>query len=90
MDHLEVKGIHLFGSIARGDQVGTSDIDILIVLKGSFRGDPIDRSLDYSCYYRLPIGVDLLMIGEKELDQRLIEQDPFYSKIWQEQLQLAG
>ncbi len=87
-DHPEVKGIHLFGSLARGDQVGTSDIDILVILKGSFRGDPIDQSLEYSHHYRLPIGVDLLMTGDVELAERLAENDPFYTKIWQEQISL--
>jgi predicted nucleotidyltransferase len=87
-EHPEVKGVHLFGSLARADQVGTSDIDLLILLKGVFREDPIEEALNFRPYFTLPIGVDLLVIGEVELAERLAENDPFFTKIWQEQISL--
>jgi predicted nucleotidyltransferase len=87
-EHPEVKSVHLFGSLARADQVGTSDIDLLILLKGSFLGDPINKALKFRPYFTLPIGVDLLVAGEEELAARLAENDPFFTKIWQEQISL--
>jgi len=57
-EHREVKEVRLFGSLARGDQVGTSDVDILIILENDLVYSPLEQVRDYYPYFDLPIGVD--------------------------------
>ena len=87
--HPEVKQIRLFGSVARGDQVGTSDVDILVLLHGSGPVDPLKAALDYLPYFALPVGVDLLVVGEAQVEKRLAQADPFMQRIWGESLELS-
>ena len=54
----EVKEVRLFGPLARGDQVGTSDVDILIILESDLVYSPLEQVRDYYPYFDLPIGVD--------------------------------
>ena len=71
----EVQRVILFGSMARGDAVPGSDVDLLVVLSES------DRSfLDRIASYRLsgvPIGVDVFPYTEDELAQMLGEDNGF-------------
>jgi predicted nucleotidyltransferase len=57
-EHREVKEVRLFGSLARGDQVGTSDVDILIILENDQVYSPLEQVRDYYPFFNLPIGVD--------------------------------
>jgi predicted nucleotidyltransferase len=41
-EHPEVVSVRVFGSIARGDHVGTSDVDVLIVLRDAVVDNPIE------------------------------------------------
>ena len=88
--HREVKEIWLFGSVARGDQVGTSDVDILIVVYGAGPADRLNAALDFASYFALPVGVDLLVMGEMQVEKRLTEGDPFVRRIYQEGRPLGG
>lgn len=85
-----VKEIWLFGSVARGDQVGVSDADILIVEAGDGPPDRLRAAVKYLAYFALPVGVDLLVAGEREVSQRLAEGDPFLRRVRQEGRQLAA
>ena len=85
----EVVSVRLFGSIARGDQVGTSDADVLIVLRAGTQGDPIDWIRTYYGYFRLPVPVDLLVYSEDQVAGRLNAGDPQFTRLWTESLNLS-
>lgn len=83
-EHARVQTIRLFGSMARGDQVGTSDADILIVVRNNEQTEVLDQIRLFYAYFDLPIGVDLLVYSEEEIEHRLQTGDPFLSRIWAE------
>ena len=87
--HKEVHSIHLFGSLVRGDQVGTSDADVLTLLHDPTDDHQIDLIRRYLKYFNLPIGTDLIVIDNPSFSQRLAADDPFISRLWQESVQLA-
>jgi predicted nucleotidyltransferase len=77
-------GMRVFGSVARGDHVGTSDVDVLIVLRDGELEDALERIRAFYPYFELPIGVDLLVHRRKRLEQRLESGDPFVRRMWEE------
>jgi len=40
-------------------------------------------------YFALPVGVDLLVMGEAQVEKRLAQADPFMQRIWGESLELS-
>ncbi len=86
--HSNVQDVRVFGSIARGDHVGTSDVDLLIILANTPEqnspADRIARSLPFYRYFDLPIGVDLLVCTASELERKT----PFLSRIYAESIPL--
>lgn len=66
-EHPEAAEVRLFGSLARGDQTGTSDIDILIVLERTLEVDPVRRALTFLPYFDLERGTDILVYTRAEL-----------------------
>jgi predicted nucleotidyltransferase len=71
----------LFGSHARGTAAADSDVDLLVVLQGSPRNDKAARmrmALEH------PFAMDLLVIGESRLQQRLRMGDSFLAEIVRE------
>lgn len=84
----EVAEVRVFGSIARGDQVGASDVDVLVVLEGCVPGDPIEQIRLFCAYFDLPIGVDVLVYTQDQLARRLQSGDAFVKRMWQESLAL--
>lgn len=83
-DHPAVKSVRVFGSVARGDQVGTSDVDVLIILPGDEPVFLLEQIRRFYPYFDLPVGVDLLVYSEGQLAHRLQAQDPFMTRLWQE------
>jgi predicted nucleotidyltransferase len=66
----EVADVRVFGSIARGEQTGDSDVDVLVVVSDNPRGpELLERISDYLTYFDLPIGVDLLVCSEERAKQ---------------------
>ncbi len=86
--HPEVASIRLFGSMARGDQVGTSDVDVLIVLRDNDPLDPLEGSRAFYRYFNIPVPVDLLVCNEVHAATRVASGDPHFTRIWQESLEL--
>lgn len=80
----EVQAVYLFGSLARGDYTGFSDIDLLILLRESEEPDPIQRLLLYLPFFCLERGVDLLVYTLAEWEAALKAGNPFLEKIWEE------
>ena len=87
-EHPEVTDVRVFGSIARGDHVGVSDVDVLIVLRNGELADPMEQIHTFYPYFDLPIGVDLLVYSFEQLEQRLEVGDPFLEQVWGESLPL--
>jgi predicted nucleotidyltransferase len=65
-----VDQVRLFGSLARGDATGLSDVDILILLRRALESDPHRRILTFLPYFDLPRNTDLLVYTLAELEQR--------------------
>ncbi len=90
VDHNNVLDVRVFGSIARGDHVGTSDVDILVILADApDYGGPsarIERDRLFYPYFDLPIGVNLLVYTEAEI----AEDTPFLSQIYVESVSLLS
>ena len=85
--HPEVREVRLFGSLARGDQTGTSDADLLIVLRpGQELADPLELTRKYLRYFDLPIGVDLLIVSQEEIIRRRQAGDRFLDRLLNESL----
>lgn len=84
----DVAQVRVFGSLARGDQVGTSDIDVLILLHEGDAQDPLKQTRAFSVYFDLPIGVDVLVYTQAQLARRLAAGDAFVQRMWEESLAL--
>jgi predicted nucleotidyltransferase len=85
--HPQVVGVRLFGSVARGDCTGTSDVDVLVVLRHTAEPDPVRRILTFLPYFTLDRGADLLVYTEAELERGLAE-NPALQRIWSESISL--
>ena len=83
-DRPEVVEVRVFGSLARSDQTGASDADVLLILQDTPESDPHRRILTYLPYFDLTLGTDLLVYTRAELNRRLAAQDPFVRRIWAE------
>lgn len=87
-EHPKVVSVRVFGSVARGDHVGASDVDVLIVLDVDVLDDPIERARLFYPYFDLPIGVDLLVWTTETLKQQLGTGNEFVIRAWQESIEL--
>lgn len=73
--HPEVRRIIMFGSMARGDAVPGSDVDLLLLLSHS--DTPfLDRSVKYHPT-GIPVGVDVFAYTEAEVARMLLEGNGF-------------
>jgi predicted nucleotidyltransferase len=64
----------LFGSHARGDASGDSDVDLLVVLP--FEGRGLDKSLEILASIDPEFSVDLLVRRPEDVARRYAEGDP--------------
>jgi predicted nucleotidyltransferase len=87
MEVPEIADRHLFGSLARGDQTGTSDVDILIMLRESF-SEPVAQTRRSYPYFDLPVGVDLLVPHCVQAVRRWEARAPFIQRFWLEDVQI--
>ena len=67
LEHAEIERVVLFGSMARGDAVPGSDVDLLMVLSES-RFPFLDRSVEYRPS-GIPVGVDVSAYTEDEIEK---------------------
>ncbi|NWG14623.1 MAG: nucleotidyltransferase domain-containing protein [Acidobacteria bacterium] len=90
-DDLEVQGVALFGSLARGDYSLRSDADILVCLRSSPEEKVADRIPPLlAAFLEAPVPVDVLPLTASEICQRLQDPSPFWSRISREAILLAG
>jgi len=80
----EVSEIRVFGSIARGDYTGTSDVDVLVILRDTPEKDNLALIRKFYSYFDLPVGVDLIVLTEDQIKTRLEDKDPFVTQILEE------
>ena len=71
----EVKRVTLFGSLARGDAVPGSDVDLLIILSNADK--PWKNRIPHYRPSGIPIGVDVFPYTEGELERMVEEGNPF-------------
>ncbi len=72
--------IIIFGSIAKNNYTGTSDVDIAIILKESDLSF-IERIVKYRKYFDLDIGVDLFVYTFSEFEKMKRENNFFIKEI---------
>jgi predicted nucleotidyltransferase len=82
----DVEEIRMFGSLARGDATGTSDADILIVLREATDTDPHRRILRFIRYFDLDRGTDLLIYTHAELEHEISSDNRFLQQVWRESI----
>jgi predicted nucleotidyltransferase len=75
--------------LARGDQVGTSDVDVLILVRHVWDAKPDEQVRRYYRFFDIPMGVDILVLDKESIDKRLKDGDRFISQLWAEQVELA-
>lgn len=69
-EHEEVVQVVLFGSVASGRAVPSSDADILVVVRDS-QTPFLDRAAPYRAYFTdIGVGVDLFVYSEQEVSGR--------------------
>jgi predicted nucleotidyltransferase len=61
--------VRLFGSLAKGEETGISDADLLIVTEGE-KENPVERMKPYFSFFsdRLDIGIDMIVATKQEVD----------------------
>ena len=76
--------VYLFGSLARGDQHESSDIDLLVV--APYRGRALDAIGEVLRHTEL--AVEPLVVSPAAFARRLAEADPFLTRIAREAIRL--
>ncbi|HOT69459.1 MAG: nucleotidyltransferase domain-containing protein [Candidatus Saccharicenans sp.] len=78
----EIKEIRLFGSLARNEETGLSDVDIFIVAETEIK-NPIERIKPYFCFFskRLKMSLDLIVARPEDL--------PYYEEMLKDSLPLV-
>ena len=82
----EIKRILLFGSLARGESVPGSDVDLLIVLNDSDKSF-LDRIPEYMPS-KFPVGVDVFPYTETELESMIKDGNFFLKRALEEGIEL--
>lgn len=85
--HAEVVAVYVFGSHARRDATGRSDLDVLVVLSDSSE-EMLRRILRFRKFFDLEIPVDLLVYTEDEIKQALAERNAFMIRVLKEAVRL--
>jgi predicted nucleotidyltransferase len=80
--HPEVSRVLLFGSFARGDFSARSDMDLLVILKSSSL--PVRDRIGEFLQDCIAYPTDIFPLTEDELNQRLRELDPFWTRAMKE------
>jgi predicted nucleotidyltransferase len=78
----EVRRIIVFGSVARGDAVPGSDVDLLLVLSSS-RRPFLERMSEY-LPERFPVGVEIFAYTREEMEKMVAEGNWFLRRALRE------
>lgn len=69
----------LFGSHARGEANGDSDVDIMVIM--AFKGRGVDQAIEIRKRISVDIALDLMVRSPAEIDERLNSKDLFIKDI---------
>ncbi|MBN2372412.1 nucleotidyltransferase domain-containing protein [bacterium] len=83
----EIIDIILFGSIARKEEIGTSDIDIVIISK-NMKENSFERISKFTKEFDLKIPLDVLVYNKEEVDCMIKEKNSFIINILKEGISL--
>lgn len=82
-DTAAVVDVRLLGSLARNNECGTSDVDLLVLLSEV----PVDRVgwiRRLLGFFDLPLGVDLLVYGAEEFEEGIKTGNLAFRRMWSE------
>ncbi|MBI4654910.1 MAG: nucleotidyltransferase domain-containing protein [Nitrospirae bacterium] len=88
-ENSELIDIKLFGSIAKKEDTGKSDVDIIIIVSDSSE-DIFHRSLKFRRYFDIQVPVDVLVYTKPEIEQLLKEGNNFIENILNESISLIA
>jgi len=65
----EIKEVRVFGSVAKGEETGLSDVDIFILIENEQK-DTLERMKPYFSFFsdRLDIAIDMIVATKDEVD----------------------
>jgi predicted nucleotidyltransferase len=86
-ENSELIDIRLFGSIAKKEDTGKSDADIIIIVSDSSE-DIFHRSLKFRRYFDIQVPVDVLVYTKPEIEQMLKEGNYFIKDILNKSISL--
>lgn len=86
-----VLAVGLFGSLARGDALPTSDADVLVALKEHVHGRWFDRIPQYAeAFSTASVPVEVFPYTIAELERMTAGLSPFLERIFEELIPLGG
>jgi len=85
-DHPEVLKVAVFGSVARGEAVPGSDVDLLLVLASSDL--PFTERFNKYRPERFPLGVEVFAYTQSEMERMLRESNAFLGRALKEAVTL--
>jgi predicted nucleotidyltransferase len=78
---IDPKKIIVFGSVARDESTESSDLDILVIVDGSWEMDcrEIARKID-RLFFGRRFGMDIIVRTDEQIEYHLQRGHPFYAK----------
>lgn len=89
----KVRSVYLFGSVARGDDTLSSDVDILMLTKRPADRDAVETALERNtekAYILFRIGVSTVVYDKEEFELMRAQNSPFAEEILRDGVLLAG
>ncbi|MBU4489719.1 MAG: nucleotidyltransferase domain-containing protein [Actinobacteria bacterium] len=89
----KVLAAYLFGSVARGDDTLSSDVDVLVLIKESGDKAAVEKALAQNkedAYRLYRLGVSAIVYDKDEYDRMKAEKNPLIEEVMREGILLAG
>ncbi len=88
-ENSELIDIRLFGSVAKKEDTGKSDVDVIIIVSDSSE-DIFNRSLKFRRYFDIQVPLDVLVYTEPEIEQMIKEGNYFIENILNKSISLIA
>lgn len=89
----KVLSVYLFGSVARGEDTLSSDIDIMVLIRRQAEKDVVETTLETNrekAYRLFRIGVSAMVYDEEEFERMTAKKSPLAEEVISEGVLLAG